>query len=480
MQKNHFRNILYPFTLILLGIVLSLAIRVHTPRAQSEQTNLATAIEAVARQAIPAVVHIEVTERQEIPNPFLPFESDPFFKYFFGNPQEMPKKFQRELLGLGSGIIIDDSGHILTNYHVVGGATKIQVLLADGREFSGKSIKIIGTDPKTDLAVIQIVEKGPFPHVSLGDSDKMEVGQWVVAIGQPRGLDQTVTQRIISAKHRTGISDPSSYTDYLQTDAAINPGNSGGPLLNLNGQVIGINAAIISESGGFEGLGFAIPSNIAIHISQELIKNGKVIRGWLGVSLQNITPELAKSFGLSSAKGALVSDVIKGSPADHAGIKQGDAIVAYQGKPVDDPSSLRNSVSLAPVGSHVKLTIVRNGAKQDVTVKIGNLQEQERSLAAALKREFGIAVRPMTPQEANALGLGSRSGLVITEVDSRGPFGKAGFEKGDIILQVDNNPVSGPDTLFALLSALKKQHKATVLAVDHRSGQSGNVRITLP
>ncbi len=462
-----------------MGAAFVLAARVHTPQAQSQQTNLVTAIEAVAKQAIPAVVHIEVTERQEIANPFLPFENEPFFKYFFGNPK-MPKKFKREVSGLGTGIIIDDSGHILTNYHVVGGATDIKVFLADGREFTGNSVKTIGTDPKTDLALIQIVEKGPFPHLSLGDSNKMEVGQWVVAIGHPRGLDQTVTQGIISAKHRTGISDPSSYQDYLQTDAAINPGNSGGPLMNLNGEVIGINAAILSESGGFEGLGFAIPSNIAAHITQELIKNGKVIRGWLGVSLQNITPELAKSFGLSSNKGALVADVIKGSPADHAGMKQGDVVIAYQGNPVDDPSSLRNSVSLAPVGSEVKLTVVRNGAKQDVTVKVGSLEEQEKAVTSSLKQQFGIAVRPLAPQEANEYGLKSQSGLVVTEVDPKGPFGKAGFEKGDIILQVENNPVDSPDTLFVLLSTLKQKHKATVLAVDHKSGQSATVQITLP
>ena len=479
MPKRHLRNVVYLIFVIVLGAAFVLATRVHTPQAQSQQTNLVTAIEAVAKQAVPAVVHIEVTERQEIANPLLPFENEPFFKYFFGNPK-MPKKFKREISGLGTGIIIDDSGHILTNYHVVGGATDIKVLLADGRQFTGNSVKTIGTDMKTDLALIQIVEKGPFPHLPLGDSNKMEVGQWVVAIGHPRGLDQTVTQGIISAKHRTGISDPSSYQDYLQTDAAINPGNSGGPLMNLNGEVIGINAAILSESGGFEGLGFAIPSNIAVHITQELIKNGKVIRGWLGVSLQNITPELAKSFGLSSNKGALVAEVIKGSPADHAGMKQGDVVIAYQGNPVDDPSSLRNSVSLAPVGSEVKLTVVRNGAKQDITVKVGSLEEQEKAVASSLKQRFGIEVRPLAPQEANEYGLNSQSGLVVAEVDPKGPFGKAGFEKGDIILQIENNPVGSPDTLFALLSTLKQRHKAKVLAVDHKSGQSGKVQITLP
>ena len=479
MPKRYLRNVLYSIFVILFSAAFVLATRVPTPQAQSQQTNLVTAVEAVAKQAIPAVVHIEVTERQEIANPFLPFENEPFFKYFFGNPK-MPKKFKREVSGLGSGIIIDDSGHILTNYHVVGGATDIKVLFADGREFTGNSVKTVGTDPKTDLALIQIVGKGPFPHVSLGDSNKMEVGQWVVAIGHPRGLDQTVTQGIISAKHRTGISDPSSYQDYLQTDAAINPGNSGGPLMNLDGEVIGINAAILSESGGFEGLGFAIPSNIAAYITQELIKNGKVIRGWLGVALQNITPELAKSFGLSSNKGALVADVIKGSPADHAGMKQGDVVIAYQGNPVDDPSLLRNSVSLAPVGSEVKLTVVRNGAKQDVTVKVGSLEEQEKAVASSLKQQFGIEVRPLAPQEANEYGLNSQSGLVVAEVDPKGPFGKAGFEKGDIILQIENNPVGSPDTLFALLSTLKQRHKAKVLAVDHKSGQSGKVQITLP
>ncbi len=478
MPKRPSRNVLYSFIVILFGAFV-LAAQVHTSLAQSPQDGLVTAIETVARQAIPAVVHIEVTERQEIANPFLPFENEPFFKYFFGNPK-MPKKFKREVSGLGTGIIIDDAGHILTNYHVVGGATDIKVLLADGRQFTGKSVKTVGTDPKTDLALIQIVEKGPFPHLSLGDSNKMEVGQWVVAIGHPRGLDQTVTQGIISAKHRTGISDPSSYQDYLQTDAAINPGNSGGPLMNLNGEVIGINAAILSESGGFEGLGFAIPSNIAAHIAQELIKNGKVIRGWLGIALQNITPELAKSFGLSSNKGALVAEVIKGSPADRAGLKQGDVVIAYQGNPVDDPSSLRNSVSLASVGSEVKLTVVRNGAKQDVTVKAGSLEEQEKAVASSLKQQFGIEVRPLTPQEANDYGLESPSGVVVDEVDLKGPFGKAGFEKGDIILQIENSPVDSPDTLFALLSTLKQRHNATVLAVDHKSGQSGNVQITLP
>ncbi len=453
-------------------------VSVGTSDAQNQPIDLVNAIQNVAKQAIPAVVHIQVTERREAPNPLMPFQNDPFFRYFFGNPKMPQKPPQQEVVGIGTGMLLDDAGHILTNSHVVGGATKIQVLLADGRQFTGDSVKVIGADPSTDLALIQIVEKGPFPHLALGDSDKVEVGQWVIAIGHPRGLNQTVTQGIISAKHRRGISDPTSYEDFLQTDAAINPGNSGGPLLNLQGEVIGINAAILSESGGFEGLGFAIPSNVASHISQELMKNGKVVRGWLGISLQNLTPDLAKSFGLSSTKGALVADVVKGSPAEQAGIKQGDVIIAYQDKPVDDPSSLRNSVSLAGVGSEVKLTVWREGAKQDLTVKVGSQEEQQKAMAESLKKQFGIAVRPMAPQEAGKYGLSSQAGLVITEVDPNSAFGKTGFEKDDVILQIENQPVGSADLLFAALNSLKGK-QITLLAIDHNTGQAGTVQMQL-
>jgi serine protease Do len=217
--------------------------------------DLTVAIEQVAKQTIPAVAHIEVTERQEVANPFLPFESDPLFRRFFNMPP-MPKKFKRELRGLGTGMLMDAQGHILTNHHVAGGATKLEVLLANGSRYTAR---LVGTDPKTDLAVIKIDAREALPFVTFGDSDKMEVGQWVVAIGHPRGLDQTVTQGIISAKHRRGITDPSSYQDFLQTDAAINPGNSGGPLLNLQGEVIGVNAVIASQSGGLRGLASPSP-----------------------------------------------------------------------------------------------------------------------------------------------------------------------------------------------------------------------------
>lgn len=259
--------------LSLTAIVISIA-GVLTANAQ----DLRTGIKDVARRAIPSVAHIKVIERQTVQNPLMPFQNDPLFQHFFGNPGKMPKTFEREIQGLGSGILFDNQGHIVTNSHVVNGASRITVVLSDGRKYSDKSVRLIGVDPKTDVAVIRIMSKESFPFLYFGDSDRVDVGDWVVAIGHPQGLDQTVTHGIISAKHRRGISDPNSYQDFLQTDAAINPGNSGGPLLNLDAEVIGVSAAIMSESGGFEGIGFATPSNIASRVARELISTGRVRR----------------------------------------------------------------------------------------------------------------------------------------------------------------------------------------------------------
>jgi serine protease Do len=437
--------------------------------------DLRTAIQVIAKDTIPAVVHIEVTQRQEVTNPFLPFENDPFFRYFFNVPR-MPRKFKRELKGLGTGMIIDAQGHILTDYHVVGGASEIKVLLADGSEYTGK---VVGTDPKTDLAVIKISADKPLPHVTFGDSDKVEVGEWVVAIGHPRGLDETVTQGIISAKHRTGIMDPSSYQDYLQTDAAINPGNSGGPLLDLEGKVIGINAAIASQSGGFEGIGFAIPSNMALHIATALITHGKVERGWLGVTIQDLTPELAKKFSLVNPKGALIADVLKGSPADKGGLKRGDVILSYRGKSVPDSGVLRNEVANTPVGDDAELTVWREGKQQELTIKVGSLEEAAKMLLGSVKERLGATVRPVTQKEADAYGLDTDEGVAIGSVDPKGPLGQAGFEVDDIILEINDTPVEGVDGLVNLVNGLPHNQKAVIKALDHRSGETGEVEVTV-
>ena len=437
--------------------------------------DLTTAIIQVAKQNIPAVVHIEVTESQEVENPFAPFGNDPFFRRFFGVPN-MPRKFKRELKGLGTGMIIDSQGHILTNHHVAGGATKIEVLLSDGRRYPAE---LVGTDSKTDLAVIHIDAHGPLPYVTFGDSDKVEVGEWVVAIGHPRGLDQTVTQGIISAKHRRGITDPSSYQDFLQTDTAINPGNSGGPLLNLKGEVIGVNAAIASESGGFEGIGFTIPSNMALHVAKTLIAYGKVERGWLGVSVQDLTPELAKTRHVEVTKGAFIADVIKGGPAEKGGLREGDVVIAYEGKEITDAGAFQNEVANTPIGHEAKVTLLRNGLRQEITVKTENLEASTRTLAASVKDRLGAEIRPVTPKESEKYGLQPNAGVAIAQVDPKGPLGKAGFEVGDLILGINNQPIDSLQTFVTLVDSLKPNQRVTLVALDHNTGNTGNVMVVV-
>jgi serine protease Do len=380
------------------------------------------------------------------------------------------------MVGVGTGMIIDKQGHILTNNHVVGGANKIVVTLSDSTQYDAT---VVGTDPKTDLGVIKIPAKETLPFVTFADSDQVQVGQWVVAIGQPRNLAQSVTQGIISAKHRTGITDPNSYQDFLQTDAAINPGNSGGPLLNLGGQVVGVNSAILSESGGFEGIGFAIPSNMAVHITDQLIKNGKVVRGWMGVSVQDLTPDLAKSFGLQLTKGALIADVTKDGPADKAGLKRGDVILACQGKEIADSAALRNAVANISPGQEATVTIWREKKKEELKVKIGNAEELAKLLIMTLKERLGAEVRPLTIQEAEQYGMDSPGGVLIKGVDPKGPLGRAGFEVGDAILTINGHPITGIEGLVAILSQIKPHEKVSIFAVDHRTGQTGNVEAQL-
>jgi serine protease Do len=460
-----------------LVVVAFLVLSLMMPAATiaGETPNLTTAIAQVAKQNIPAVVHIEVMQRQEVTNPLLPFENDPFFRYFFNLPR-MPRKFKRELKGLGTGMIMDQQGSILTNNHVVGGAREIQVWLADGTRYPAT---LVGTDLKTDLAVIRIAAKDPLPHIRFGDSDLVEVGEWVVAIGHPRGLDQTVTQGIISAKHREGITDPNSYQDFLQTDAAINPGNSGGPLLNLRGEVVGVNAAIVSESGGFEGIGFAIPSNMALHVATMLTTKGKVERGWLGVSIQDLTPELARSFGLGTQRGALVAELAKGGPGEKAGIKRGDIILSYQGKEVRNAGSLRNDVASTPIGHEVKLTLWREEKKQEISATIGNAENITKMLAASVNRRLGAEVRAVTSQEMQQFGLEPQEGVAIVSLDRNGPLAAVGFEPGDVIVEVEGQPVEGVESFVEIVNSLQPGQEVTLLAVDHRSGQSGYLQVVV-
>ena len=463
-----------PEILFLFLILVILWTASITPAWTAQKSvDLSTAIIQVAKQNLSKVVYIEVTESREVTNPLMPFQNDPFFRHFFGVPK-MPKKFKKETKGLGSGMIIDSKGHILTNYHVAGGATKIEVTLADGSKFPAR---LVGVDPKTDLAVIHISVKESLPFVTFGDSDQVEVGEWVIAIGAPRALEKSVTQGIISAKHRSGITDPTGYEDFLQTDAAINPGNSGGPLLNLNGQVIGVNAAIASESGGFEGIGFTIPGNMAQYVARTLIAHGKVERGWLGVSIRTLTPELAKSAQAKTLTGVLVVEVTKGGPADRAGIKKNDVIIAYRGKEVTGINEFRNNAAETPIGSEAKITILRNGRKEELTVKAGSLEEATKLLSISVEERLGIEVRSPHSSEADQYGLNENQGVVIIKVDPKSPLKEAGFERGDIILAINNQPIQGLEGFVDLVSLLKPKEKITILALDHRTGNTGTVQV---
>ena len=427
--------------------------------------NIADMVEKVST----AVVNIETRVTVTTNNPFF---NDPFYREFFGD--SMRPRTQVET-GIGTGTIITDTGYILTNYHVVEGAESVSITLVG----SNKSLpaKVVGYDDQLDLAVLKVDAGHKLPYLTLGNSDNTRVGEWVVAIGHPRGLDQTVTQGIISAKHRQGITDPSSYQDFLQTDAPINPGNSGGPLLNLSGQVIGVNAVIASESGGFEGIGFAIPSNIAVHVSNGLIAKGKVDRGWVGVTAQDLTPAIAQSLGLELPQGALIADVTKAGPAEKAGLKPGDVVLSLNDKDIRDSGALRNTVANTPIGSLIKLTIWRDKREQEITVMVGNLDDAAKAITIALKSRLGAAFRPLKPAEAQNLGLDPRVGVVVSTLETKGPMAQAGFEVGDLVLGVNGQQIDSVETLAALIDSLPHRSRVSLFAMDHNSSRTGNVVI---
>jgi serine protease Do len=387
----------------------------------------------------PAVVNISTTSIVKLPgSPFRNFfdgqNEGPFgdfFHRFFGEIPDQELKQQ----SLGSGFIIDKEGYIITNNHVVQGAEEIKVKLADGREFTAK---VIGRDPKTDLALIKISSSfESLPSLPLGDSDKMRVGDWVLAIGNPFGLEETVTQGIISATGRVIGSGP--YDNFLQTDAPINPGNSGGPLINLRGEVIGINTAII-QSG--QGIGFSVPINVAKNIVPQLKGKGKVTRGWIGVSVQSITPEIAQAFGLKGTNGALVGDVVAGGPAEEAGLKRGDVIISFDGKEIKKMSDLPFMVAETAVGKAVDLKIVRGGKELTLHLKIAEMPSGRVSPAVSPTAEsLGLNVENITPHLAAELRLKDRTGVVVVSVQSGSPADDAGIQAGDVIREVNREPV---------------------------------------
>jgi serine protease Do len=428
---------------------------------------------ALVKHVSPSVVNISVEKvvkgRAQGQIPLGP--EDPmrdFFDRFFGD--QMPKEFKQR--GLGTGFIIDKDGSILTNNHVVEDADEIKVKLGDDREFKAE---VVGRDPKTDIALIKVDAKGSLEALPLGDSDKLEVGDWVVAIGNPFGLGNTVTAGIVSAKYRQ--IGAGAYDNFIQTDASINPGNSGGPLLNTAGEAVGINSVIFSQSGGSIGIGFAIPINMAKNLLPQL-KTGKVVRGWLGVMIQKITPELKNMFKLKDEKGALVGDVTAGGPADKAGIRRGDVIVSFEGKEIKDPRELPYWVASTPVGKVVSVGIIRNGKEKNLEVTIGELQGAKQPgpvPKAESGPNLGMHVEELTPEIASSLGLSETSGVVVVEVAEGGPAAEAGVQPGDVILEVDQNPVKDLEEFNRKIQVYKPGD--TILMLIKRKG--GTLFLTL-
>ncbi len=422
----------------------------------------------------PAVVNISTISTVKIPgSPFRHFFGPDegggpfgdFFHRFFGDVPDQELKQQ----SLGSGFIIDKDGYIITNNHVVDGADDIKVKLADGREYKAK---VIGRDQKTDLALIKISSLfKDLPYLPLGDSDKMRVGDWVLAIGNPFGLEETVTQGIISATGRVIGSGP--YDNFLQTDAPINPGNSGGPLINLSGEVIGINSAII-QSG--QGIGFAIPSNMAKKITPQLKEKGKVSRGWIGLSVQSVTPEIAQALGLKEAKGVLVSEVVPGGPADAAGIKRGDVIVSFDGKDIKKVADLPLLVAETPAGKSVDVKIMRDSKELSLTVKVSEMPSGKIPAAGQLSPEgLGVTVEGITPQIMGELRLRDRSGVVVVNVQPGSLADDAGMQVGDVIKEVNRIPVKDLNDYNSAMN--KSVRNKPVLFLVKRGAQTFYVTI---
>jgi serine protease Do len=391
----------------------------------------------------------------------------------FPSPQPPAGGFKRQ--GTGSGFVVREDGVILTNNHVVENAKQITVTLTDEREYPAR---VVGRDPKTDLAVLKIDAKEKLPVATLGNSDQLRVGDWVMAIGNPFGLSNTVTAGIVSAKGRVIGAGP--YDAFIQTDASINPGNSGGPLFNEKGEAVGINSAIFSQSGGNIGIGFAIPINLAKQLLPELEAHGSVTRGWLGVAIQKITPDLATSLDLGTAHGALVADVTRGGPADEAGVKRGDVIERFDGKAVDEANALPALVAAEPVGKNVTLELRRNGKEKTVEVTIAKLKDDEAENTEPQSPDsgkWGLGLRDLTPQERTRAGLPHDEGVLVTEVAAGSPADDAGVQSGDIILQVNRTPVSSVSEVKEQVAKVSGDHPLLLL-LRQSSGESRFAALT--
>jgi serine protease Do len=437
-------------------------------------TKTGQAMAEIAETVRPAIVNISTVRTEKIADmPVSPFLEDPFFRKFFGDQFRQPEKpREHKSESLGSGVIVSSDGYIVTNNHVIKNADTIKVLLSDKSEFTGK---VIGSDPKTDVAVIKI-DANDLSTLPVGNSDSLKVGEIVLAIGSPYGLNQTITMGIVSAVGRAnvGIAD---YEDFIQTDAAINPGNSGGALVNVKGELVGINTAIFSTTGGYQGIGFAIPSNMVKAVMNSLIEKGKVIRGWLGVSIQEVTPELARQFKLDKDRGTLVAGVVEGSPAEKAGLKHGDVITEFGGKQVDEPYNLRNIVAGTPPGTEVEMKVIRDGETRTLKVTIEELPTEEQKVPTEFKNALkGVSVQNLNPEVYRQLNIPEKiRGVVVSDIEEGSPAASR-LMRGDVILEINRKAISNAEDYEALVSKIKPD--MDVLLLVFRRGSTIFVTIS--
>jgi serine protease Do len=425
------------------------------------------AFSSVADRVTPAVVNVSTVPKRGSTGSdeqrFREYFGDEFYdRYFKRRPRE-------DARSTGSGVIVDPSGYILTNNHVIENAQDITVRLSDSRKFTAT---LVGRDPKTDVAVLKVDAKAPLPAAELGDSDRLRVGQWVIAIGNPFGLDRTVTAGIVSAtaRNRVGVT---TYENFIQTDASINPGNSGGPLLSLDGRVIGINTAIVAAG---QGIGFSIPINEAKGVMSQLIAKGRVVRGWLGIVIQDVTDELSGSFGVREKEGVLVADVMKGGPGESAGLRAGDVIVEFGGTKIHEVPDLQRRVANVVPGQTIALVVIRDRAPNKINVKVGEMPAEDTTVAAveAGPEGFGLQAEALAPDTAERLSLPFTQGLLVTDVASGGPADRAGLRRGDVILEVDRQPVQDAPALQKALAAVPRGR--SVLIRVHRPGSDARTQ----
>jgi serine protease Do len=471
-KRNTFTK--YILVLFVVGTFLGVGVQGAAASKNTAIRMIPENFSDLAEKARPGVVNIRTVKRIE--------GGGPVYRHFFGNPfghrnpfEDFVKPFPEggsegdfEQQSLGSGFIIDPKGYIVTNNHVIDNADEIKVKLSNGKAFDAE---VVGRDSKTDLALIKINGSNGLKPLPLGDSNALRVGTWVLAIGSPFGLEQTVTAGIVSAKGRVIGAGP--YDDFIQTDASINPGNSGGPLLNMRGEVVGINTAIMSRGGGNDGVGFAIPVNLAKGIIEQLKNKGKVTRAWLGVGIQDLTPELADYYHVKEQKGALVTQVYEGDPADKAGIKTGDIITEVEGKKVSSSRDLSRSIANAPVGKQIPITLLRDGKEKTVRVELTERLDSDAPVKVATKRSngLGLQVIELKPETARRAGLPEdEKGVLVTQVQPGGKGDLAGIQSGDVIKEINRKPVTSPKEVKSQIDKVKSGDTVQMLIKRAHAG----------